>query len=338
MQDQVSTLEVQLREKEELVAVLTQRLEQAAEQLDRIHRTGGDRGLRLGGGFPPELVESHKNLVGELQQAVEQWEQMQAAATLGRLEVQISELHDLIADQGGKAITGEETPQPLQDARPEDDINAGVGKGDRSNLPERPDGCFAQMRPVPFSDASADDEPDAWETLKAGLLAKDSEPAQEAPEAEEIVESHQPEPIDFLTADTKELQCAIESRDEYISFLIKKLRIVQSRQSVALPDWAALENVPEELRQGLQELEGRLEETLRISEVELSIERARLSREEVRLQQIEYQVEKKMNLLGLSLEDGAPVDGFQATDDSHKGKGRRWLRFLGVGNGEEYED
>ncbi len=25
------------------------------------------------------------------------------------------------------------------------------GKGDRSNLPERPEGCFAQIGPVPFS-------------------------------------------------------------------------------------------------------------------------------------------------------------------------------------------
>ncbi len=32
-----------------------------------------------------------------------------------------------------------------------DRARAGAGKGDRSNLPERPSGCFAQIGPVPFS-------------------------------------------------------------------------------------------------------------------------------------------------------------------------------------------
>src|SRR5437016_2417205 len=35
-----------LREKEQLVAALTERLEQAAEQLDRLRRTGIDKGRR----------------------------------------------------------------------------------------------------------------------------------------------------------------------------------------------------------------------------------------------------------------------------------------------------
>ena len=88
-----------------MVAALTERLKQAAEQLDRNHRMGADRGLRLGGGIPPEVIQTQKTLVEDLQRAVEQWEGMQAAATLGRIEIQISELRDL--------FTGQLVPNPL---------------------------------------------------------------------------------------------------------------------------------------------------------------------------------------------------------------------------------
>ena len=85
-------------------------------------------------------------------------------------------------------------------------------------------------------------------------------------------------------------------------------------------------------------MESRLEETLRISEVELSLERARLSREEVRLRQVQAQIEKKMNLLGLSLEDGIVSNDNGAVDCADEAKGHRWLRFLGIGGNEEDDD
>ena len=83
MQEQLTTLEAQLQEKEQLVAALTERLEQAAEQLDRLHRTGADRAMRTGGGgFPAEMVEQQKQLVDDLQRSVQQWEDMQPGAML----------------------------------------------------------------------------------------------------------------------------------------------------------------------------------------------------------------------------------------------------------------
>src|SRR6185369_14757427 len=91
----VASLQRQLQEKEQLVAALTERLEQAAEQLDRVRRTGADRGARRGGGggaLPLELIEDHRTAIDELKQAVTRWEEMQAGLTLGRLETQIAEL------------------------------------------------------------------------------------------------------------------------------------------------------------------------------------------------------------------------------------------------------
>ena len=76
----VTALEAKLKEKEKLVGALTKRLEQAAEQLDRLQRSGAKKGGRgRGGGLPAELVEEQKTLTEDLKRAVEQWEAMQAA-------------------------------------------------------------------------------------------------------------------------------------------------------------------------------------------------------------------------------------------------------------------
>src|SRR6516225_434085 len=91
------TIQSQLREKEQLVAALTERLEQAAEQLDRLRRTGVDKGRRpLGGGFPAEVIEEHKTTLEDLKRVISRWEEMQAEVTLGRIETQIAELRDLM--------------------------------------------------------------------------------------------------------------------------------------------------------------------------------------------------------------------------------------------------
>ena len=110
MQERVEALEAQLAEREQLVAALTERLEQAAEQLDRLHRTGADRTLRrhFGAGVPSELIAQQQKLVEDLQRAVEQWEAMQPGAFFGRLETQLTQIQELVRQsdrQGSEQAT-----------------------------------------------------------------------------------------------------------------------------------------------------------------------------------------------------------------------------------------
>ena len=99
------TVRNQLREKEHLVAALTERLEQAAEQLDRLRRTGVDKGRRpLGGGFPAEVIDDHKHTLEDLKRVITNWEDIQAGATLGRIETQIMELRELIVGAGPGSV------------------------------------------------------------------------------------------------------------------------------------------------------------------------------------------------------------------------------------------
>ncbi len=336
LEQQVAELQQQLAEKERLVAALTERLEQAAEQLDRLHRTGADRALRVPG-LPAELVAVQRELAERLKEAVDQWENMQAAAALGRIEMQLAELRDLIV-----TLT-EQAPAP----------SAGAPLASGSSTPARGETGGAPQTPT-ANDLKA--AAGSWEALKAQLLSgesatpEESEPAGasltaalaaaaagasnqqnsaadtaersspgDSADTEPINEVPPPEPIDPETASLEQLREAVETRDAYISYLLKKLKLAPTPQ---LPtDWQSLQNVPDELRKRLEELERQLNDKLRLAEVDLSLERARLARQEAALRQREAQLEQKLKQYGLQLDD--PSD-----EDQQPAQNRRWLKFL----------
>lgn len=328
MQDGLATLETQLQEKDELVQVLTARLEQAAEQLDRLHRTGTTPGPRQSEASSTELADQ-QSLVEDLRTAVDQWIESQPGEALVRIENQLEELRALVMQGASPSAHG---------VRAIDDTDDDA-------------------------DETCNNNSSGWEDLKAELLAQDGEPGTENPlenvgavddvfdgefddsdvpttecvtsdsveaPADDCPEPDPPVPVDFDAATENDLRRAVENRDEYISFLIKKLRLIESRGELAAPDWSQLQDAPEELRQRLEELEGRLEEMLRISEVEISLERARLSREETRLKQVQHEVEKQVARIGKSGKSGT-ADNSTGTPE---GKGRRWLKFLSASGDE----
>ena len=319
---ELAELRERLREKESLVEALTKRLEQAAEQLDRIRRTGGDRGLHLTGGLPIELVESQKTLLEKLEHAIEQWEDLQAAAALGRLEVQIAELRDLIAGSVGEASA------PTSHV---DQTTAATADTDGAAETNTWEAMKAQLLAGADDDSPTSSPPaDAIEeNSTTGTVAKEPTDQPASPEnsssesetsiAVPVPEVPPPEPIDLDQADAEQLREAVETRDAYICYLLKKLKVAPTTAPPA--DWDSLQNAPEELKQKLEELYDQLNEKLRLAEVDLSLERARLAREEAALRLREEQLEQRLKQLGLE-QDGA---GNHETDSKRK---RRWLKFL----------
>jgi hypothetical protein len=312
-QDRVETLEAQLAEREQLVTALTERLEQAAEQLDRLHRTGADRGVRSGiMGIPPELVQQQQKLVEDLQQAVQQWEDMQPGAFFGRLESQLTQIHDLVLNHGG----GGSGQNPTDAA-----FSRGESRHEQSPARRNP----------------SDSPKSVLEFMKASLLAEsapapqdssDTEP--ESPRADAVpavfhIElpalQEAPEPVDKQSATRDELVEACETRDAYVVYLLQRLRQIHSMGHVP-NSWAGLENLPDQLRARLEALEKRLEETLRLAEVELSLQRAKLAREEVRIRVIDEQLQKDLK----RARQDAPTDGDSGKDEQ---SGSRWKRMLG---------
>lgn len=312
-QDRVESLEAQLAEREQLVTALTERLEQAAEQLDRLHRTGADRGVRSGIlGIPPELIQQQQKLVEDLQQAVQSWEDMQPGAFFGRLESQLTQIHDLVLHHGGGASGPSST-------------DAAFSRSDSHREQSAP-----RRNP-------SDSPRSVLEFMKASFLAEHPEnpeqseapaanPQPDGPPAVLHIElpalQEAPEPVDRENATREELVAACETRDAYVVYLLQRLRRIESMGHIP-NSWAGLENLPDQVRERLEALEKRLEETLRLAEVELSLQRAKLAREEVRIRVIDEQLQKDIKK---ARQDAGSSDGEGGKEDQ---SGSRWKRMLG---------
>ncbi len=239
MSDATLELESLLREKEDLIDALTERLEMTAEQLDRMQRTSGDRGHWMSGGVPAELVEQQQTLCEDLGRVVQQWEESQPGITLSRIEMQIQELRDLLVQSpgGGTSYRAEASSRSSFDAEQK-------------------------------SDGNQPSEASAWEALKAGLLSQSS---GEIPVAGSSVERSVsgedagPDPfdgdplsppvaIDVDDASREDLQYAVLARDEFIAELLRRLRLVEGRTRPS-DGWKTFESVPAELRERLESLE-----------------------------------------------------------------------------------
>jgi hypothetical protein len=336
MSDQSKKLKAQLQEKEAIVSALTKRLEQAAEQLDRIQRSGGDRAGRTGGALPLEMIEEQRTLTQNLQEVVTHWDESQPTEALGRIENHLIELRDIVTNRNGAGGFTTSASQHFQGSASQQ--TQGARDSETSGL-----SVYEALKASMYSE-------DADETPVLGGQSSEESAAFDATEKPDpVVNIELPEPeaidppeaIDLETSDLDLLCLAVEERDTYIGYLISKLKASESRSGLKV-DWEALNDAPEELQNRLQGLEERLEELLRQAEVELALERARLGREANRQDQLELQIKREMKKLGMSHEDDANPESDQADqtfdrqsmdademEDEDESQGNRWLRMLG---------
>lgn len=336
-------LQARLEDRERLVEELTNRLEQAAEQLDRLQRSGAGRGGRsAGGGVPPELLDQQKSLTEELRQAVQNWEDMQPTVLLSRLEMQLGELRDMM--QGGLQFSAH--PMNGQPAAGAPSAGSAPPEKDEPSPSTAPEGDLSELsiyeqfkRGLDLSDAPApppkpqfaESQP-AEEPASAAAGESESEVEPPPPPLAQIPSVEPPEPVDFETADEQALRDAVDQRDSFIVYLLKRLR---THETVARPngDWRALEDKPGELAVRLEEYEKQLEEMLRLAEVETSLERARLGREAADLEVQRHQIQSVMAHLETQAEAEAEAededDGEEPQTGESKKRSSRLRRFLG---------
>ncbi|MBC7815437.1 MAG: hypothetical protein IAG10_00895, partial [Planctomycetaceae bacterium] len=121
---------------------------------------------------------------------------------------------------------------------------------------------------------------------------------------------------------------AIRDRDEFISTLLRRLSSPDA--NTEFPDWEKLSFVPEDLHRELLELRDRLQDKLRVAEVDLSLQRAKLAREEGRLAIKTDQLARQMRQLGLTPDEPSPnvSNARPLNEGSNATQGRRWLQFL----------
>ncbi|WP_459557397.1 hypothetical protein [Lacunimicrobium album] len=311
-------------ERDELIAALTQQLEYAAEQLDRYQRAGAPAasGSNRTTAAPapalsPELNEG-------LTRFLEQWDQMQAGFTLGRIEVQLDEIKELVSRAGGDRAAA-------FPAAPLNNLTSILSS-------------FANSQADDAQSEADSHEPNSWEQIKSSFLTEgDSDsngfdkesilrPTKHSPAAAsdphpvdhseliDILGLELPPLVDFDNATNEQLEDAIQSRDEVIAILLDKAAEMYQRSTLDI-DLTELHGFEAE-KAVIDDLHDRLTEQLKIAELQNSLERARLSREQSKLKQKEMLIEKKLLQLGLISE----TPGEQMKQTAKPEPKRGWLR------------
>ena len=91
----VQELEAKLIDRDRLVSILTERLEQAADELDHLQRSGGASNSSDNAG---PLLDEQVRTSEELKNFVNAWEERYEGPSLRRIENGIEELHDLLLE------------------------------------------------------------------------------------------------------------------------------------------------------------------------------------------------------------------------------------------------
>lgn len=311
-------------ERDELIAALTQQLEYAAEQLDRYQRAGAPAasGSNRTTATPSPALSPEIN--EGLTRFLEQWDQMQAGFTLGRIEVQLDEIKELISRADGDRAAAFPTA-------PLNNLTSILSSFANSQTEEAP------------SEAESH-EPNSWERIKSSFLTEgdsdshgfdresphqttnhspaaafDPQPVDHS-ELIDILGLELPPLVDFDNATNEQLEDAIQSRDEVISILLEKAAEMYQRSALNI-DLTGLHGFEAE-KAVIDDLHDRLTEQLKIAELQNSLERARLSREQSKLKQKEMLIEKKLLQLGLISEN----TGEQMKQTAKPEPKRGWLR------------
>lgn len=305
MLDQLSVddLKQQLQDKEKTVATLTQYLEQAAEKLNALKKQkSAGKPARA---FDSEMVHRQMELVGQLQAAVEEWEELQVPDVMSRLGTQLENLRQTILD--------------------------GLASSAPSQEPS-----FSELGvslPLREAEGEEGDSVGDWEALKAEMLGEETSQAENEEEqlnidlqAELDVLVNRPPHVESDQADRRVWEDAVDSREKYMISLIRALRVVENRRR-GTPDWESFTEAPDALREEVAQLAAKLQQTQRNAEVELSIERARISRQESVIAQQRRELDKARKKQGVN-----PQTPANPVADSQQG---RWQRFLGRGDSGE---
>ncbi len=315
-------LKSELENKNELVQALTLQLEQAAEQLDRLHRTGARASHGNGGGsLPAEFAQQQETVAQDVAYLVEQWDATQIAGSIGRVEMQLEEMRDLITQLANRPV---QTTAFSQEEIIEEPISEMDAEASHADLLDSLQAAFLHpSEQIP--ETILEETPEEFST-NALPETEGSSHQEELPE--------QPGPVDFDAASSEELREAIIQRDDYIKTIIDHLCAARKQFGVKAPEnWEELQGCPEELVQKVQQLEQQLEDQLRLSEVSLSLERARLSREETQLNAAKIQIQKELRkhgidpqtIMGLDIEPDQPDAPVE-----EKTKGTKWLNMLRI--------
>lgn len=329
-----------LAEKDQLIAALTEQLELTVNQLDRLQRSGAERSA--GGRGGEELSRGNSEVLGRLSGILDQWQAIQPAEHLLRIEVGIDKILEHVEDLATRPAAPMTAPSagPVAGTAPSRTPQAAPPTGGsfweatKARLMEgdRPDRTISPSETIQFQvEPQPDELPPSRSSAHVPLQEVDEEQLPPLPEP--------PGPIG-LEADRDTLLRAMDTRDHYIQALVARLRRAETLRYAPVP-WHALQAAGEELKSRLLEWECVLQDQLKQAEIANSLERAVLARERGRLIQVKQSVEDQIRQLkpgdsarkrppGTSTGPGAgpPQTAAEEAEEKAAASDRRWKRLF----------
>lgn len=294
------SLQRELQNKDDIITALTEQLEGAVDQLDRLKRSGVKQDSGSGG------FRSPGGLASQVGAALAAFDELAPAEHFERIEDGISQILQLLSHDS--LINLQSRPRHAEDE-------------DSSDQDQISDDRF-------------------WEETKARLLESENisrtdspESVAKSPSSEQATESDNrdgaetnetnwlipalPDPPRLVTdlKDIVGMEEGLSERDSYIAYLIARLRNLENSR-YQLIDWEELAGVPTKLIEEMLSLKKQLEEQLRQSEIAVALERAALTRERSKLFQVKQYLAQEVKRLGST----ESVKEMSASPESRWGK------------------
>lgn len=318
----LSKLEQQVQEKDQLLQIVTERLEQAVEQLDRFRREGAHPEFDAPARQSDGLADDEPDLRDDLRQMLADWNNLSQRGWFDQLDQRLELIQERVsgidapvaARQSGHSSPSESHGKPA--AQKKDDANSytsSVADILARFGGETPKDSDSKEIPVSGVETSPDTSP--------------AEPIADLP-SERMLVPLPPSPvaIDLETADVDALRCAVFERDEHIALLEEYLHTLEAtgQQPIEFP---TLENLTDEQREVLETWSDAIRKEFRQTQIHTSLERAQLSRETMKLQHRQQLVDSELKRLEMAKKSGV----FDPDTDSPGGsKARGWLGLFGA--------
>ena len=314
---QLADLTAQLNERDELVQVLTQRLEAAAEQLDRIRRNGGDRVHGGGGGgsagLSPDWIKRQTALTERLEFLMDAVEELKPLSMLERVDRRVEAMIDVVREGGNLSVSGSYNSDNAESSRTQQSHSTSNsdGAGEKSD--------WEKMKAELMGDSTEEESTEKNESSTESSGIDSIEQKTGLGDELDFMPTVIPELIDIEIASMDDLKSAVVTRDVYIAELHSELRRIRLQRPV---NWKVIREMsPSEMKPTFEKLEQRLQVELKKEELDLSLERAKVAREQGQLEQIRRRLEKEIRRLGSAQQE----TGGTAIAEGKDGKGWRGL-------------
>ncbi|MDB5336765.1 MAG: hypothetical protein JWN70_2384 [Planctomycetaceae bacterium] len=285
----IEELEQLVHEKNELLEVLTERLELAAEQLDRVRRQGGS--LEPAAKNQPTPFDDPA-LTDDLRQMLTDWQDLRGRGYFGSLEERLD---------GIQGIVSQLRFEPARSSRPEEE------------------------RPKSVAEILAKHGYDANSAVEERVSPEGSADAASTGSAESLQLPEPPPHLDIENGSTQELREGLQQREEYIVRLKDYLIAVDAANQLPSPP-PDLGVLTADQKQAMESWEASIRKEIRQTQIQLWIERAQISREQMRISQMEHHLETETRRLGMTKQRSSGAPETPVTDPQ---KGKNWLGLFG---------